>query len=164
MEALAAGVSWALNQTVSAQKILGRLGLASLLAHNVTGSWTELASQLSPQASILLPDEPSFDTSISRWREWHAPSVGAVVNVFTESDISATVSLRLNLPGDENQFWSTDCQGTGRLIDDDLHRSGTLMNMKYPSSPGLAGMARPKHCRPPKTRSLLTCGVGIRLR
>ncbi|KAE9579387.1 FAD-linked oxidoreductase [Colletotrichum fructicola] len=91
MEVLTAGVAWALNQTVSTQKILGRLGLASLLAHNVAGSWTELAAQLSPQASILLPDEPSFESSISRWREWHAPSVGAVVNVFTESDIQATI-------------------------------------------------------------------------
>ncbi|KAI8316760.1 FAD-linked oxidoreductase [Colletotrichum sp. SAR11_59] len=91
MEVLTAGVAWALNQTVSTQKILGRLGLASLLAHNVAGSWTELAAGLSPQASILLPDEPSFDSSISRWREWHAPSVGAVVNVFTESDIQATI-------------------------------------------------------------------------
>lgn len=149
MEVLTAGVAWALNQTVSAQKIFGCLGLASLLAHNVAGSWTELAAQLSPQASILLPDEPSFESSISRWREWHAPSVGAVVNVFTESDIQATVRIHEV----ENEFGSTDRQWTEKLIDTDLHRSGTLMSMEYPSSLGLAGMARPKHCRLLKTRS-----------
>ncbi|KAF5710069.1 transcriptional regulatory [Fusarium mundagurra] len=57
MEFIAAGVSWALSKAPPPQKILGRLGLASLVAQN---SWPELSSKLSPQASIVLPDDSSF--------------------------------------------------------------------------------------------------------
>ncbi|KAF9877024.1 hypothetical protein CkaCkLH20_05290 [Colletotrichum karsti] len=91
MEVVAAGVSWALDKSVSAQKILGRLSLASLVAQNITTSWPELSQKLSSRASIVFPNDPDFGGSVSRWREWHAPEVGAVVNVFTENDIQETI-------------------------------------------------------------------------
>ncbi|KAF6792710.1 hypothetical protein CSOJ01_14089 [Colletotrichum sojae] len=90
MEVVAAGVAWALNKAPSSQKVLTRLGL-SFLATQTAVPWSDLSAQLSPQASIVLPEEPSFAGHVSRWREWHAPDVGAVVNVFTESDVQATI-------------------------------------------------------------------------
>ncbi|KAF4984574.1 hypothetical protein FZEAL_250 [Fusarium zealandicum] len=90
MEFLAAGLSWALDKTASPQRVLGRLGLASLVAQNPV-SWSELSAKLSPQASIILPDEPSFGSYTSRWREWHAPDVGVVVTAFTETDVQETI-------------------------------------------------------------------------
>lgn len=92
MEFIAAGLAWGLDKVTSPQKILTRLGLASLLAPSPV-LWSELSSKLSPQASIVLPGDASFGGNISRWREWHAPDVGAVVNAFTESDVQETVSL-----------------------------------------------------------------------
>ncbi|SCV49785.1 related to oxidoreductase [Fusarium fujikuroi] len=88
MEFIAAGASWALGKAPSPQKILGRLGLASLVAQN---SWPELSSKLSPQASIVLPDESSFSGLVSRWRDWHGPQPGAVVRTFSESDVQETI-------------------------------------------------------------------------
>ncbi|KPM43934.1 hypothetical protein AK830_g2572 [Neonectria ditissima] len=88
MEVIAAGLAWALDRSSSPQKILTCLGF---LATQSPVSWPELSARLSPQASIVLPDEPSFGGYVSRWREWHAPEVGVVVNVFTESDVQETV-------------------------------------------------------------------------
>ncbi|KAF5253840.1 hypothetical protein FANTH_1301 [Fusarium anthophilum] len=88
MEFIAAGVSWALGKAPSPQKILGRLGLASLVAQT---SWPELSSKLSPQASIILPDDSSFGGLVSRWRDWHGPQPGAVVRTFSESDVQETI-------------------------------------------------------------------------
>ncbi|KAI1060343.1 hypothetical protein LB506_011044 [Fusarium annulatum] len=88
MEFIAAGASWALGKATSPQKILGRLGLASLVAQN---SWPELSSKLSPQASIVLRDESSFGGLVSRWRDWHGPRPGAVVRTFSESDVQETI-------------------------------------------------------------------------
>jgi hypothetical protein len=88
MEFIAAGAAWALNRT-SPQKLLSRLGFASLVTQS---TWPELSPKLSPQASIVLPEDPSFGDLISRWRDWHAPKVGAVVTAFTESDVQETVS------------------------------------------------------------------------
>ncbi|KAI7763728.1 hypothetical protein LZL87_011585 [Fusarium oxysporum] len=88
MEFVAAGASWALGKAPSPQKILGRLGLASLVAQN---SWPELSSKLSPQASIVLPNDSSFGGLVSRWRDWHGPQPGAVVRTFSESDVQETI-------------------------------------------------------------------------
>ncbi|KAH7245213.1 hypothetical protein BKA59DRAFT_475500 [Fusarium tricinctum] len=87
MEFIAAGAAWALNRT-SPQKLLSRLGFASLVTQS---TWPELSPKLSPQASIVLPEDPSFGDLISRWRDWHAPKVGAVVTAFTESDVQETI-------------------------------------------------------------------------
>jgi hypothetical protein len=89
MEFIAAGTSWVLNRAPSPQKILTRLGLASLVTPN---KWPELSSKLSPNASIVFPRDPEFDGLVSRWRDWHAPQVGAVVTAFTESDVQEAVS------------------------------------------------------------------------
>lgn len=94
MEFIAAGAAWVLNRTSSPQQLLSRLGLASLVTQN---TWPELSSKLSSQASIVLPDDPSFGDLISRWRDWHAPEVGAVVTAFTESDVQETVSGKMVL-------------------------------------------------------------------
>ncbi|KAL0943459.1 FAD-dependent oxygenase [Colletotrichum truncatum] len=91
MEVIAAGIAWALNKTISPQQVLSRLGFASLVSQNITSSWPDLSSQLSPRASIVFPNEVSFGDSVSRWREWHAPEVSVVVNAFTESDVQATI-------------------------------------------------------------------------
>ncbi|KAF4966871.1 hypothetical protein FSARC_5484 [Fusarium sarcochroum] len=88
MEFIAAGAAWALNRTSSPQKLLSRLGLASLVAQN---TWPDLTAKLSPQASIVFPDDASFGGLVSRWREWHAPQAGAVVTAFTESDVQETI-------------------------------------------------------------------------
>ncbi|OHE99041.1 hypothetical protein CORC01_05731 [Colletotrichum orchidophilum] len=90
MEVLAFGLSWALNQTISSQNILGRLGLVSLVPQRAA-SWAHLSTQLSPNASVVLPDGPLFHSYTSRWRDWHAPDIGVVVNVFSEDDVQATI-------------------------------------------------------------------------
>ncbi|KZL87808.1 fad-dependent oxygenase [Colletotrichum incanum] len=96
MEFVAAGLAWALNQTVSSQTILSRLGLISLVAQS-TISWPEFSAKLSPQlspgASVILQHEPAFTNHTSRWRDWHSPDVGAVVRVFTENDVQATIQV-----------------------------------------------------------------------
>ncbi|KAF4342186.1 6-hydroxy-D-nicotine oxidase [Fusarium beomiforme] len=84
MEFIAAGASWALGKTPSPQKILSRLGLASLVAQD---SWPELSAKLSPQASIVLPDDSSFGGLVSRWRDWHGPQPGAVVRYANDHGI-----------------------------------------------------------------------------
>ncbi|UQC79355.1 uncharacterized protein CLUP02_04834 [Colletotrichum lupini] len=89
MEVLALGLSWALNYTTSSQNILNRFGLASLKDGNKASSGL-LSTHLSPKASVVLPNEPLFDNYTNRWRDWHAPDVGVVVNVYTESDIQVT--------------------------------------------------------------------------
>lgn len=91
MEALAIGLSWALNQSLSSQDIFGRLGVTLGISYSAN-IWTELSAKLSSNASIVFPDEPLFDSYVSRWRDWHAPDVGVIVNVFNEDDILASVS------------------------------------------------------------------------
>lgn len=90
MEILALGLSWALNYTTSSQNILDSFGLSSLTDGD-KAPWWQLSTQLSPKASVVLPNEPLFDNYTNRWRDWHAPDVGVVVNVYTESDIQVTV-------------------------------------------------------------------------
>ena len=53
---------------------------------------TELKPRLSPGAAVTLPSDEEFRRLVSRWREWHAPSVAAVVQVATEGDIQEAVS------------------------------------------------------------------------
>ncbi|KAI1498756.1 hypothetical protein F5X99DRAFT_411811 [Biscogniauxia marginata] len=47
----------------------------------------DLGPLLSPQASIVLPGEATFASLTSRWREYHAPNISAVVQVTTEADV-----------------------------------------------------------------------------
>ncbi len=52
----------------------------------------ELRSRLSPSADIFGPSDEEFPGLVSRWREYHAHTVAAVVQVVTESDIQEAVS------------------------------------------------------------------------
>ncbi|KAF4457203.1 hypothetical protein F53441_767 [Fusarium austroafricanum] len=46
---------------------------------------------LSPQASIVLPEDSSFGAFTSRWREWHGPRARALIQAVTESDVQETI-------------------------------------------------------------------------
>lgn len=59
-------------------------------------SWdifSQLASQLSPGASIILPDNPRFQTVHQRWQGYSEakPTYAAVVEVAVEDDVAKTV-------------------------------------------------------------------------
>jgi hypothetical protein len=86
MEVVAAGLSWALHN-VSLQKVLGYIGLASLIKGP---PWSKLSSRLSSEASIVLAGDPTFADLTSRWREWHSPGSSAVIRYFTEEDVQGT--------------------------------------------------------------------------
>jgi hypothetical protein len=88
MEVIAAGIAYALKDGPS--KILAKLGLASLVAGSSV-PFADLAPSLSPSAAIILPGDASFEDVTSRWREWHAPEVAAVVQVATHNDVQETV-------------------------------------------------------------------------
>jgi hypothetical protein len=97
MEFVAAAAGWGL-QNLSPGRILDILGLASLLSQSASLPWSDLSQQLSPQASISLKNDAEFTELASRWREWHGPSVQAVVSVYNEKDVEETVSSPKN-PG-----------------------------------------------------------------
>lgn len=52
----------------------------------------DLKPRLSPGAGVVLAGDEEFAGLVGRWREYHAPTVAAVVQVTTESDIQQTVS------------------------------------------------------------------------
>lgn len=95
MEPLAVAARQAANQ-LNAWRILKTFILASLVltfdqAHQVR------ASNLSPNASIILPGDPSFDNATERWQNDYAetlPQIGVVVNVKTEEDVQEAVRVR----------------------------------------------------------------------
>ncbi|KAH9905587.1 FAD-binding domain-containing protein [Xylariomycetidae sp. FL2044] len=51
----------------------------------------ELGARLSPGAAVLVPGNDAFASLVSRWREWHAPTVAALVQVATEADVQETI-------------------------------------------------------------------------
>ncbi|KAI0556212.1 FAD-binding domain-containing protein [Xylaria curta] len=51
----------------------------------------ELKARLSPTADVVGPGSERFASLTSRWREYHAPTVAAVVQVATEGDIQQSV-------------------------------------------------------------------------
>ncbi|KAI1073599.1 hypothetical protein F5B20DRAFT_574658 [Whalleya microplaca] len=89
MEVIAAAVAYTLNG-LSPQKALAKLGLASLIARNISLP-AGLEDRLSPGAAIVLPGNGKFANLTSRWREWHAPTIAAVVQAATEGDIQQTI-------------------------------------------------------------------------
>ena len=127
MEVIAAGASWVLNKAPSPQKMLGNIGLVSLAA------WSDLSAKLSPNASITLPNDDNFGGLISRWRDWHAPQVGAIVATFTEADVQETVSGQVSF---------------ATLADSD--RFGMRTRTGYHSSRARVVMVRLRHCSLPK--------------
>ncbi|KAI0165178.1 hypothetical protein GGR52DRAFT_97996 [Hypoxylon sp. FL1284] len=62
----------------------------------------DLGPLLSAQASIVVPGDATFANLTSRWREYHAPSISAVVQVAVEADVQETPQVRyadkLNIP------------------------------------------------------------------
>ncbi|KAK6064225.1 6-hydroxy-D-nicotine oxidase 1 [Seiridium cupressi] len=85
MEVITAGIAYVINNA-SARRLLVKLGLASLIT--ITPDFpAELGPRLSPGASIILPGDANFANITTRWREWHGPSIAAVVAVATEDDI-----------------------------------------------------------------------------
>lgn len=73
---------------------------------------TELRPRLSHGADVVVPgDEEKFTSLVSRWREWHAPTVAAVVQVVTEGDIQQAVS---NTPQHEPAILGALFSGTDR--------------------------------------------------
>ncbi|KAI1382420.1 hypothetical protein F4677DRAFT_401876 [Hypoxylon crocopeplum] len=89
MEIIVAGAAYALNY-ISPQMVLTKFGLASLIASNVS-FLGDLGPKLSPGAAVVLPGDPNFSNLTSRWREWHAPNIAAVVQAVTEGDVQQTV-------------------------------------------------------------------------
>ncbi|KAK2589605.1 hypothetical protein QQS21_012714 [Conoideocrella luteorostrata] len=51
----------------------------------------ELKPRLSPGVNVVVPGDKEFLGLVSRWREYHAPTVAALVQVATERDIQETV-------------------------------------------------------------------------
>lgn len=62
------------------------------MANNIS-ALTELRPLLSPDATVVLRDDSNFASLTSRWREWHAPEIAAVVEVVTEKDVQEVVSV-----------------------------------------------------------------------
>jgi hypothetical protein len=53
--------------------------------------FSELGAQLSPNASIILPADPLFQTTGARWQAYSSPTYSAVVKVAVEEDVQKTV-------------------------------------------------------------------------
>lgn len=100
MEVIAAGAAFALNNW-SPQKVLAKVGLASLIASKINYT-ADLGPILSTEASLVLPSDANFADLTSRWREWHGPDIAAVVQVSTEGDVQETV--RLHFETDYDNF------------------------------------------------------------
>ena len=56
----------------------------------------EIKPRLSLEAAVFAPHDEEFPRLISRWREYHAPNVAALVQVASESDIQEAVSQQVN--------------------------------------------------------------------
>ncbi|KAI8959246.1 hypothetical protein F5Y11DRAFT_333866 [Daldinia sp. FL1419] len=54
---------------------------------------SNLGPRLSSDASIVLPGDEHFASLTSRWREWRAPTIAAVVQVATEDDVQQAVKF-----------------------------------------------------------------------
>ncbi|KAJ8121968.1 hypothetical protein ONZ43_g1715 [Nemania bipapillata] len=75
--------------------------LSSLDSAIITGSQMVMADNtsaliglrplLSPEATVALRGDDNFASLASRWREWHAPDLAAVVEVATEEDVQQVV-------------------------------------------------------------------------
>ncbi|PVH70236.1 FAD-binding domain-containing protein [Cadophora sp. DSE1049] len=69
-------------------------GLSPSFEHVVdrgSNIFSELDAQLSPNASIILPADPLFQTAGARWQAYSRPTYSAVVEVAVEEDVQKTV-------------------------------------------------------------------------
>ncbi|KAK3987324.1 FAD-binding domain-containing protein [Cladorrhinum sp. PSN332] len=69
--------------------------VASVSAHSGHGgdslNFTALATQLSPNASIVFPEDPLFDLVQQRWQAYSRPTYSLIVQAATEQDVKTTV-------------------------------------------------------------------------
>lgn len=56
--------------------------------------YSELRTQLSTNASLILPTDPLMDEASIRWQAYQRPTYSAVVEVAIEEDVQVTVSNR----------------------------------------------------------------------
>ena len=70
-----------------------RAPAVSLAVHMFSAS--DLGPRLSEAAAIVVPGDATFADLTSRWREWHAPEIDAIVQVVTEKDVQETVGSML---------------------------------------------------------------------
>jgi len=62
--------------------------------HGQLDAFRELRPQLSPGASLVVPSDPLFADASMRWQAYLRPTYSAVVEVATEADVQAVVSLK----------------------------------------------------------------------
>lgn len=55
----------------------------------------ELRPRLSSSAKVVVPADKEFAGLVSRWREYHGPTVAALVQATSESDIQEAVSTHM---------------------------------------------------------------------
>ncbi|KAI0420200.1 hypothetical protein F5X98DRAFT_38488 [Xylaria grammica] len=72
----------------------------SIATADNTSALADFRPLLSPEATIALRGSCLFNNLTSRWREWHAPNIAAVVQVATENDVQQVVRLasKLKIP------------------------------------------------------------------
>lgn len=90
--------AYLLFSLVASVAALAKDGLTPRVSFEYLGgrSWdifSQLASELSPGASIILPDNPRFQTVHQRWQGYSEakPTYAAVVEVAVEDDVAQTV-------------------------------------------------------------------------
>ncbi|KAI1418448.1 hypothetical protein F5Y13DRAFT_149192 [Hypoxylon sp. FL1857] len=80
-----------LLRCISSINILARESLPIVGMTDNINIVADLGPLLSPQASIVLPGDAAFANITSRWREYQAPDISAVVQVAAEADVQQTV-------------------------------------------------------------------------
>jgi hypothetical protein len=78
---------------------------------------SELGSQLSPGASILLPGFAEFTNATTRWQQYRDPEIHVVVAVTNEHDVQQTLCDMIN-PNTRNANLAPDpiCQSTQHAV------------------------------------------------
>ena len=89
--ALSALSVWA--SAVACRDIVSASGLEARTGVN----YTELATKLSKNAQIYLPDSDAFDAAVARWSNLSTPVANVVVVPSTEHDIVETVRTLSNI-------------------------------------------------------------------
>jgi hypothetical protein len=71
--------------------VWGQDGLVRYLAEREDNIFSVLQAQLSPNASIILPNNPQIQTAAEFWDAYSEPSFQAIVEVTNEEDVQKTV-------------------------------------------------------------------------
>ncbi|KAI3335133.1 hypothetical protein F4824DRAFT_166970 [Ustulina deusta] len=95
------------SRTVGAFALLNLLSPIPVLATDVsttmagnTAVFANLRPLLSSAATLVVHGDSEFANLTSRWREWHAPNIAAVVQVANENDVQQIVRFadKFNIP------------------------------------------------------------------